>query len=193
MWAGSISFIFSLCSHSFSLRSGRFLSFSRRRLNNRAKKRASEEHAWGQQKIGEKRGGGEQEGGGGGEKRPSPSAPFFLHSLPVSFPSCKLETPAPQATIHWNVAVSDHCKISNILTFEIHPLNRPKETNTVNIKKMKGHKTINILMGPGFDCSPGRGLAKIRARDAGFFLLFVGIQDPNKRSSGQGKANQPGR
>ena len=38
----------------------------------------------------------------------------------------------------------------------------------------------------------GRGM-----RDAGFFLLFVGIlenrQDPNKRSSGQGKANQPGR
>ena len=52
-------------------------------------------------------------------------------------------------------------------------------------------------MGPGFDCSPGRGLAKIWARDAGFFLLFVGIsgnrQDPNERSSGQGKANQPGR
>ena len=46
---------------------------------------------------------GEREGGGGGEKKnrsrhPLPSAPYFSHSLPVSFPSRKfLETPVMQA------------------------------------------------------------------------------------------------
>ena len=51
-----------------SLRSSRFLSFSRQRSNKRAIKRAS---AWGEQKIREKWGRGEREGegGGGGEER----------------------------------------------------------------------------------------------------------------------------
>ena len=92
--------------------------------NKRAKTGRAKEHAWGEQKIGEKWGGGEREEGGGGVNRPLPSARYFLHSLPRKFffalnssfvPSRKfLETPATQATIHLNVAVSDHCKISNI-------------------------------------------------------------------------------
>ena len=49
-----------------SLRSSRFLSFSRRRSNKQAIKRAS---AWGEQKLREKWGLGEREGGGGGEER----------------------------------------------------------------------------------------------------------------------------
>ena len=51
------------------------------------------EHAWGEQKIGEKWGRSEREGGGGGEKKigvfpslasPPPSAPYISQSLPVS-------------------------------------------------------------------------------------------------------------
>ena len=49
-----------------SLRSSRFLSFSRQRSKKRAIKRES---AWGEQKIREKWGWGEREGGGGGEER----------------------------------------------------------------------------------------------------------------------------
>ena len=49
-----------------SLRSSRFLSFSRRRSKKPAINRAS---AWGEQKIREKWGRGEREGGGGGEER----------------------------------------------------------------------------------------------------------------------------
>ena len=64
---------------------------ARQRSNKRTK-----EHAWGEQKIGEKLGGSEREGGRGrGEKEsafPSlvslpPSAPCFSHSLPRSLVS----------------------------------------------------------------------------------------------------------
>ena len=93
----------------------RFLSYSRRRSNKRAK-----EHSWSPKKIGEKWEGGEREGGGGGEKRNPSLAPplpllhtfrtlpqfrfprvsFSSHSLPVSFPlRTFLETPATQARI----------------------------------------------------------------------------------------------
>ena len=45
-------------------------------------------------------GGGEREGGGNGVASPPPSAPYFSHSLSVSFPSRKfLETPATQAKL----------------------------------------------------------------------------------------------
>ena len=107
------------------LRSSRFLSFSRRRSNKRAKKRASEGARLGWAKNrGEVRR-GEKEGGGVGEKRNrrflgsphplplllnfrTPSQFRFLrvgcfsHSLSVSFPSRKfLETPATRARYIW--------------------------------------------------------------------------------------------
>ena len=86
-----------------SLRSSCFLSLSRWSMNKRAKKQASEskEHAWDEQNIGEKWGGGSEKGEGVWRKgmlaSPPPSAPYFPHSLPVSFPSCEfLEMPATQ-------------------------------------------------------------------------------------------------
>ena len=75
----------------FSLRSSRFVSFSRRRSN--AGERRSTPGV--SEKIGERWGVGEQKGGGCGEDRnpklasPPPSAPYYSHSLPISFPSRK--------------------------------------------------------------------------------------------------------
>ena len=91
--------------HGVSLRSSRFLFFSRRRSNKRAKK-----HACGVQKIGEKLGGGEREGGGYGEKRnrvssarltPSLCSLFFA-PLSVWFPLRKfLKAPAQLVPRVW--------------------------------------------------------------------------------------------
>ena len=47
----------------------------------------AKEHAWGEQKIGEKWGGGEREGAGKALVSPPPSALYFSHSFSVSFPS----------------------------------------------------------------------------------------------------------
>ena len=47
--------------------SSRFLSFSRWRSNKSARKRVREEHAWDEQKIGEKWGGAKEKGEGVGD------------------------------------------------------------------------------------------------------------------------------
>ena len=90
-----------------SLRCSRFLSFFSVDRTSERKSGRAKEHAWGEQKIGEKWEGCVREGGGGGEKRNigvsfaglTPSLCSLFFALPPSFVTSRkfLETPATQA------------------------------------------------------------------------------------------------
>ena len=77
---------------------------------------------WGE---GEKWGGGEREEGGGGGSSlpsPSPSAPYFSHSLPISFPSRKfLETQA-RPVVRFYVGSFEHLLGNNWSRIVLTPL-----------------------------------------------------------------------
>ena len=90
------------------LRSNRFLSFSRRRSNKRAKKRGAEEHAWDEQKIREKWGGGDREGGGGGEKW------NCLQSNPNILPNSVCPRTGSNSAIDWLSAPQSKYDIRNL-------------------------------------------------------------------------------